>query len=205
MRYIGHLDLIHVFFRALKRAELPLTYTKGFNPRIKSSFSPALALGFESEAEYIELYLDKKIDMQSSMESLQRNLPEGLTVHSMIVVPLFAKSSNTKIKGVAYRVNLKPFYENSRDCGQVRRKDIEEGIRDFLDKEEIFLTDRKGRKLNVRPLIMGIEMEKEKGVRLLLRAREGFNLNPKAIIKAIIEVSDQELAFVEFTREKFLF
>ncbi|MFB0527511.1 MAG: TIGR03936 family radical SAM-associated protein, partial [bacterium] len=100
VRYIGHLDLMHTFFRALKRANLPVSYTKGFNPRIKSSFSPALPLGFASEAEYIELYLDKKIDISSSIGNLQKELPEGLTVHNMEKLPLFGNSGNVKIKAV---------------------------------------------------------------------------------------------------------
>jgi len=205
IRYIGHLDLMHTFFRALKRANLPVSYTQGFNPRIKCSFSPALPLGFASEAEYIELYLDKKIDISSSIGNLQKELPEGLTVHDMEKLPLFGKSNNVKIKTVTYRINLQQFSGKSIVSGRASKEDIEGRIRNFLDKEEIFLIDKKGRRVNVRPLILSMEMEKDWNIRLLLKVRGGFNFNPRIIIKTLLGVEKKDLAFVEFTREKFLF
>ncbi|HUW22929.1 MAG TPA: TIGR03936 family radical SAM-associated protein [bacterium] len=205
IRYIGHLDLMHTFFRALKRANLPVSYTQGFNPRIKCSFSPALPLGFASEAEYIELYLDKKIDISSSTGNLQKELPEGLTVRDMEKLPLFGKSNNVKIKTVTYRINLQQFFGKSTVPGQANKEDIEVKIRNFLDKEEILLINKKGRRINVRPLILSIEMEKDWNIRLLLKVRGGFNFNPRIIIKTLLGVEEKDLAFVEFTREKFLF
>jgi len=205
IRYIGHLDLMHTFFRALKRANLPVSYTQGFNPRIKCSFSPALPLGFASEAEYIELYLDKKIDISSSTGNLQKELPQGLTVRDMEKLPLFGKSNNVKIKTVTYRINLQQFSGKSIVSGQASKEDIEVKIRNFLDKEEILLINKKGRRINVRPLILSIEMEKDWNIRLLLKVRGGFNFNPRIIIKTLLGVEKKDLAFVEFTREKFLF
>ncbi|MDH5173704.1 MAG: TIGR03936 family radical SAM-associated protein [Elusimicrobiota bacterium] len=205
IRYIGHLDSMHTFFRAFKRANLPVTYTQGFNPRIKCSFSPALPLGFASEVEYIELYLDKKIDISSSVEKLQKELPEGLTVHNMEKLPLLGKPSNVKIKAVAYRANLQQFCGKSAVSDPVTREDIEGKIRDFLDKEEILLMDKKGRRVNIRPLILSMEMGGDCNVRLLLKAGGEFNFNPRIIVKTLLGLEKEELAFVEFTREKFLF
>ena len=205
IRYIGHLDLMHTFFRALKRANLPVSYTQGFNPRIKCSFSPALTLGFESEAEYIELYLDKKIDISSSIDNIQKNLLEGLTVHDIKRLPLFGKSSNGKIRAVAYRINLQQFSGKSTVSAPASKKEIEERIRNLLDRGEIFLTDKRGRRVNVRPLILSIEVDRDWSIRLLLKTRGGFNLNPRIIIRTLLGVEEEKLAFVEFTREKFLF
>jgi len=203
IRYIGHLDLMHTLFRALKRAELPVSYTQGFNPRIKCSFSPALPLGFESEAEYMELYLEKKIDITSSIDNLQKNLPEGLTVHNIDRLSLFGKSMNAKIRAVAYRVNLSRFYGNLSDSA--KREDLEEKARIFLDRDEISIVDKKGKRVNVRPLILDIQVERNGSIRLLLKTMRGLNINPRIIVRALLGVKDEELAFVEFTREKFLF
>jgi radical SAM-linked protein len=205
VRYIGHLDLMHTFFRALKRANLPVGYTQGFNPRIKCSFSPALPLGFESEAEYIELYLDKKIDIATSIDNLQKNLPDGLTVHNMNILPLFGKSSNTKIRAGAYRVNLQEFSGKSTVSGPARKKDIEGRIRNILNRKEMFFMDKRGKRVNVRPLILSIEVDGDWDIKLLLKTTQGFNLNPKIIIETLLGVDKKKLAFVQFTREKFLF
>jgi len=205
IRYIGHLDLMHTFLRALKRANLPVSYTQGFNPRIKCSLSPALPLGFESEAEYIEVYLDKKIDIPSSMDNIQKNLPKGLTVHNIKKLPLFSKSNNAKIRAVAYMVNMDQFSGSSTASAGVNKKDVQERIRGLLDREEILLIDKKGKRINVRPLILSMEMEENRNIRLLLKTKGGFNLNPRIIIRKLLEVEEEKLAFVKFTREKFLF
>lgn len=205
IRYIGHLDSMHTFFRAFKRAALPVTYTQGFNPHIKCSFSPALPLGFASEVEYIELYLDKKIDIPSCVENLQKQLPEGLTVHKMEKLPLLGKPGNVRIKAVAYRINLRQFCRKSTVSAPVTREDIEGKIRDFLDNEEILLMDKKERRVNIRPLVLGMEMEEDYNVRLLLKAGGGCNFDPRIIIKTILGMEKEELSFIEFTRERFLF
>jgi radical SAM-linked protein len=205
LRYIGHLDLMHTFFRAFKRANLPVSYTQGFNPHVKCSFSPALPLGFESEDEYIELYLDKKIDVSDALNSLQKNLPEGVTIHNIKIVPLFGKSSTTKIKAVAYRINLNEFSTNSTVSPRLDKEDIQEKIRNFMDREEVLLVDRKGRRVNIRPLILSIESGSEGNIRILIKTKGEFSLNPRIIIKALLGVKDEDLAFVRFTREKFLF
>jgi len=205
VRYIGHLDLMRTFFRAFKRANLPVSYTQGFNPRIKCSFSPALPLGFASEAEYMELYLDRKIDIPSSVDNIQKNLPEGLTVYSIKVLPLLGKSSNARIRAVAYRLKLRQVFRSCALSSRVTRQDIEERIKDFLSKGEIFLINKKSKRINVRPLILSIEMDSDWNIRLLLETRGGFYLNPKIIIEKLLGVGAEELAFVEFVREKFLF
>jgi len=182
-----------------------VSYTQGFNPRIKCSFSPALPLGFESEAEYIELYLDSKVDIPSSIDSIQKNLPEGLTIRDIKRLPLFGKASNTKIRAIAYKVNLQQFYQRAAVSGRLIRGHLEGRIGDFLERGDIFLVDKKGRKVNVRPLILSMEMEGDWTIRLQLKAKAGLNLNPRIIIGALLDVGEKDLAFVEFAREKFLF
>jgi len=82
---------------------------------------------------------------------------------------------------------------------------LEGRIGDFLERGEIFLVDKKGRKINVRPLILSMEMEGDWIIRLQLKAKAGFNLNPRIIIGALLDMGDKDLALVEFIREKFLF
>jgi radical SAM-linked protein len=53
--YISHLDLMRVFQRSFKRAGLPLTHTKGFNPRPSVSIALPLSVGVESCCELLDL------------------------------------------------------------------------------------------------------------------------------------------------------
>ena len=78
MRFISHLDLMRTFMRALRRADLPLKITQGFNPHPKLSIKRALKLGLESENEEATVVLKAKVEPQEFKERLQRQLPEGI-------------------------------------------------------------------------------------------------------------------------------
>ena len=57
IRYISHLDILRLFQRAAVRAELPMSYSQGYNPHMLIGFACALPTGAMSEAEYGELTL----------------------------------------------------------------------------------------------------------------------------------------------------
>lgn len=80
MRFISHLDLMRLFHRALRRSALPITITKGFNPRPKISISRALKLGLESENESAAFYFDEDIKAQDFINRINGQLPEGIRI-----------------------------------------------------------------------------------------------------------------------------
>lgn len=80
MRFISHLDLMRLFQRALRRAGLPVTITKGFNPHPKFSLKKALKLGSESENEEALFYMDTGLAAGEFKERLNRQLPEGIQI-----------------------------------------------------------------------------------------------------------------------------
>ena len=80
MKFVSHLDLMRLFSRALRRAALPITMTKGFNPHLKFSLKNALKLGIESEAEEAVFYLDNLVEPMEFKESLNKELPKGITI-----------------------------------------------------------------------------------------------------------------------------
>lgn len=82
MRFISHLDLVRLFQRALRRAEIPVTITKGFSPRIKMSITKALKLGVESNGEEALFYLDRRMTPQSFTDAINAKLPDGVKVIS---------------------------------------------------------------------------------------------------------------------------
>jgi radical SAM-linked protein len=59
--YRGHLDLVKLLPRVLRRAGLALHYTEGFHPRPDLVFGPALPLGTASLAEYLDVRVDSSV------------------------------------------------------------------------------------------------------------------------------------------------
>ncbi|MCQ9205117.1 MAG: TIGR03936 family radical SAM-associated protein [Omnitrophica bacterium] len=79
MIYFSQLDLIHILARALRRTNLPLYYTQGFNPRVKISFSSGLKLGTQGRVD-TTFYFTEQISHEKLKTELQPQLPEGLEI-----------------------------------------------------------------------------------------------------------------------------
>ena len=80
MRFISHLDLMRLFQRALRRANLPVAISQGFSPHLKISIKRALKLGVESMDEMLTVQMSGPIDDALFTESLNSNLPEGVKI-----------------------------------------------------------------------------------------------------------------------------
>jgi len=94
MVYIGHLDLLHVFERALRRAAMPVTMDSSpyhARPRIKTALP--LPLGASSMSEFVEVELTRKMDVQEFRKQFQAQLPDGLPIVSVEELPV------TKLNG----------------------------------------------------------------------------------------------------------
>jgi radical SAM-linked protein len=89
LKYISHLDIMKLFERALRRANIPIAYSQGFNPHPVMVFGLPLSVGVTSEAEYADFEFESKIDPLKFMENLNRELPAGISVSA-------AKEKQTK-------------------------------------------------------------------------------------------------------------
>jgi len=83
MKFISHLDLVRVFQRAARRAEIPLIISQGFSPRPKISFKRALKLGLESESEEAVFHIKGFISKEDFENRLQAQLPEGIVIKNI--------------------------------------------------------------------------------------------------------------------------
>ena len=79
MCYFSQLDLTHILERALRRSNLPLHYTQGFNPHNKISFSNGLKLGVRGRIS-LTFYFSQPMTFKGIKPALGRQLPHGLEI-----------------------------------------------------------------------------------------------------------------------------
>lgn len=115
-RYISHLDLSRCMQRALKRSQLPVWYTEGFNPHAYVTFALPLSLGQESRCDIMDFRLEEEMPMQEVLCALQRVMPPNLPA-----VRCAAPVQKTReIGAAAYEIRLS-------------------GRADFLEQARLFL------------------------------------------------------------------
>src|SRR4051812_14828971 len=104
VRFISHRDVARSFERAFRIAELPLAFSSGFSPHPKVSFGPALAVGYESDAEYLDLELVREVDLGWLLPAISDGLPEGMDVTGIAPLADRAPSLQESIEVLGYRV-----------------------------------------------------------------------------------------------------
>ena len=194
IRFLSHLEVIQVFFQAFRRAGIKLHYTQGFNPVPKASFSPALPVGTESLAEYLDVdLLDEIVEFSDFLQGINIQLPEGLAIQSAARIP------NKKTVGAAgnftsYTISL------PHDLSAAARK----ALKNFMERDSFLIEKiRKGRKrsLDIRKQVHSLVFSGDNGFEMILRSEEGKTAGkPVEIVKAVLDLSDEECLAVRILK-----
>ncbi|MCU0641079.1 MAG: TIGR03936 family radical SAM-associated protein [Candidatus Margulisbacteria bacterium] len=86
VKYIGHRDLMRAFQRAVRRADLPINYSQGFNPHMKISWGNALKVGATSDHEEAILEFAQWVKPDEVKARLNGTLPGGLAILDAFLV-----------------------------------------------------------------------------------------------------------------------
>ncbi len=154
IRWIGHRDLARVFERAFRVAALPLAFSEGFSPHPQVSFGLALSLGFESDAEYLDLRLKHSIDLDSLVASVAPALPTGIEVTGAVALADRAPSLQESVTTVVWRVDVGVA---GHHAGDVLRAIVAQAM---IAPSLVTTRTRKGREVteDVRPALVSFEV-----------------------------------------------
>ncbi len=184
VKFISHLDLLRTFHRAIKRANIPIVYSQGFNPHQSVSFGPPLPLGTTSEAEFLEIELAQDVEPETIKKALNDSLPTGVEIlHAELVVDKNEKFLSSFVSAnYNVRIEFKDVIENS----------FNDKIKEFLSSQEI-LIEKKGKKgtktVDILPDILELEVLRIDNniVEFFMRLSCGSirNLKPELLIEAM--------------------
>ena len=82
LRFIGHLDVMRYFQKAMRRADIPIAFTGGYSPHMIMSFAQPLGIGLTSDGEYMDIELTDSISSTKAVEDLNAVMTEGMEVVS---------------------------------------------------------------------------------------------------------------------------
>ncbi len=155
-RFLGHLEMVNIFIRAMRRAGLRLKYSQGFHPLPKISFEDPLPIGLESESEAFYFTLAEPVPAEMIPERLNPHLPEGLCLTG---IRAGGRKSRQIPDRTRYTIRLKNGYrfdpeaigrfrssaewvvERIRPNGKIRRVDLAEVLSEIrLEEDQLLLT-----------------------------------------------------------------
>lgn len=183
LRFIGHLDVMRFFQKAIRRAKLSVAYTKGFSPHQIISFAAPMPLGMTSEGEYFDGEFDLVTSTEDMMKRLNDTMPEEIQVLDIVELPDDAKPSMAIVTASDYYI-----YLNDEAVSDVF-KELTPKLSDFYNENLIEIlkkTKSKEVMTDIKPLIYDIKPYKD-GIYMLLASGSRDNLKPELVILALCE------------------
>jgi len=185
LRFISHLDMQRFFQRALNRTGLPIAYTQGFNPHPVLSFGSALALGWTSEYEIIDIKLAVPMGRKRTEEAMRQALPDDLPVIEVKLVDDRHPAPMAQVKMADYRVTVE---------GDNAEKILAQ-IPAFMESESVLemkKTKSGEKEINIRPLVISAEVF-DGGFIVRTMLTEKDSLKPNLMLKALADMAGVEV------------
>ena len=194
MKFIGHLDIMRYFQKAIRRAEIPIAFTSGYSPHMIMSFANPLGVGLTSDGEYLDIELTEPIDSKEAVARMNAVSVEGIEMVSMVQISEEKKASGMTITAASdYQV----FLLESGKSSDVRRNipsEWKESWEEFLSQEQILVwkkTKKSEKEVDIKPMIYGSEIKKEY-LYLYLATGSEQNLKPDLVMETFLKYIGQE-------------
>lgn len=199
MKFVGHLDTMRYFQKAIRRAELPVAFSGGYSPHMIMSFAAPLGVGTTSMGEYFDMELTEKVPTAEIEDRLNAVMVEGITISSARQVEDGKASTAMALVAAAdYFVAFRPGKE---PCGNWQEK-----LADFLAQKEITVTKKTKRSektVDIRPFIYQMEAC-DSGVFMQLASASSNYTKPELVMDTFVRWLDkepQEFAYMIERRE----
>ncbi len=161
MRFVGHLDLMRYFQRAIRRAGIDIAYTEGFNPHPVMSFAAPLGLGLTSDGEYMDIEVHTSPSTREAIDALNSVMAEGVKITEYVLLKEGAKKAMAAVSAADYIV----YFKHREDFSE---QQMEEGIRAYYTERDripvIKQSKKTMREIDLKPLLYKFAPYTDNGV-----------------------------------------
>ncbi len=181
MKYIGHLDMMRYFQKAIRRAKIDIAYSGGFSPHQIMSFAAPLGVGLTSMGEYLDIELRNAMDVTDIKERLNQVMAEGVSILAVTALADTAGNAMASVAAAAYEIS---FAE-----GTVMPEGWAGQFISFLNRPQIPYhkkTSKVSRMLDLKPFIYDRNVTEDK-VYLMVNASSADNIKPIFVMKAFFD------------------
>ena len=207
LRFIGHLDFLRVFQQTIRRANIPVAYSQGFNPHILLSFALPLPLGMASENDYVDIVLETTLEKEDDFIKLVHQLnafaPSGLVIKSVTPIAEGKKNAASLVTVADYSFKVDTSILSASLEGTEGH--LHSAIKKLLSSETIIVAKKtKGglKNTDIRQDIINIWQPEpspsgEQHNTILMRLSAGSSkfLNPMLVSENLLETSLSPTAF----------
>lgn len=197
MKFIGHLDVMRYFQKAMRRADIDISYTTGFSPHQIMSFAAPLGVGLESNGEYLDIEANSITSSADMTERLNSVMVDGMHVESVRMLPAEAGNAMASVAAAKYSIRFAD--------GKASVFDLKNAVSAFMSKDTILVTKQTKKsemELDLKPYIYEMTAENDM-VSLFVDASSSGNIKPSLVLEALYKENGCDLPefALQVTRE----
>lgn len=189
LKFIGHLDVMRYFQKAIRRAEIDIAYSTGFSPHQIMSFAAPLGIGLESNGEYMDIEVNSLTTSAQILETLNSQMVDGIQILEVKLLPENAGNAMASVAAASYSIRFRegyqPLFLN------------QETVTAFFNQPEIMVTKQTKRSettFNMKPYLYSFSLcQDNKTLQILVDASSSGNIKPSLVIKAYFEQNNSVL------------
>ncbi|MBF0117969.1 MAG: TIGR03960 family B12-binding radical SAM protein [Desulfobacterales bacterium] len=171
-KYFGHLELVNIFIRAIKRSCIPIKFSEGFHPMPKIYFDDPLPIGTESLFESFYIHAAENISFEYIKSSLNENIPQGLLIKECKL----AGSEKTEKNSITYLITIKDDFFDEKKL-------------ELYNNEETVIITRinqkgKSKSINLKEAVSDIKILDKYNLKVTLK-----NVRPPEVVQAIFKIN----------------
>lgn len=180
LKFIGHLDCMRFFQKAIRRAKLDVAYSQGFNPHQIMSFASPLSVGLTSDGEYIDIEFNSLPDMplDELTKTLSQFMTEELFVTEIQLLEDNVKTSMALLKACDYVIQLKDGGTFCSNTIPEAEFSLRESFKKFMEQEQILIlkkTKKSEAEIDLKPLILSYAFSREEFAKVCSGMPEELN------------------------------
>jgi len=185
MKFIGHLDIMRYFQKAMRRADVDIRYSEGFSPHQIMSFAAPLGVGLTGSGEYLDIEVLSTDSSKEMVRRLNNVMVEDMEVLSYKRLPDDAANAMSLVAACDYTITLRKDYDNGLSCSD---KEFFTNLMLFVENGnlEVMKKTKKGEKLmDLKPLIYEKRLTDDgEGIFLKLSSGSSANMKPEQLLEA---------------------
>ncbi len=188
VKFVGHLDIMRYFQKAMRRADIDIKYSEGFSPHQVMSFAAPLGVGLTSNGEYMDIEVNSMTDCQTLMDQLNGTMAEGIKVTDCRLLDDKAKNAMSLVAAADYTLTFREGKEP---------EDVEaffKGLLEFISQEQILTikkTKKGEREVDLKASIHELSV-KDGIIFMKVSAGSADNLKPELVMETYYQWRGQE-------------
>ena len=188
MKFVGHLDMMRYFQKAIRRANVDIAYSEGYSPHQIMSFASPLGVGITSECEYLDIELNSYEEPDKLLEALNNVMVDEVEILEFRYLEDKSKNAMSIVSAADYLITFRKGFE-------LKVVDLESSINTFYEQSHITTlkkTKKSEKEVDIKSMIYEIYTLND-GIFMKLSAGSVSNLKPELVMNAFYQYLGLEM------------